>query len=161
MTDTFVNIKKKFFWADIVYVGGGNTKSMLNKWAYKKIEKNFVDFFRNEKLLSGISAGAKCWFKYILLEDKKNKTFELIENSKMAFLDGLFIPHFKLEQDKYLIDAIFSISPNFSRPIFAVTDCCALYFSKNNSISVLKSKKEAKAFIIDKKNGQINYKELI
>ena len=50
-------------WADIIYVGGGNTKKMIELWkkySFDKLLQNCVD----EKVLCGISAGANCWFNY-------------------------------------------------------------------------------------------------
>ena len=50
-------------WADVVYVGGGNTEFMLKKWReYGLIPKLKGVFEKDSAVLSGMSAGAICWF---------------------------------------------------------------------------------------------------
>ena len=44
--------------ADIIYVGGGNTKSMLAVWREWKLDKLLKKAYQNGKTLCGVSAGA-------------------------------------------------------------------------------------------------------
>ena len=48
--------------ADIIYVGGGNTKSMLGVWREWKLDILLKKAYLNGKILCGVSAGAICWF---------------------------------------------------------------------------------------------------
>ena len=48
--------------ADIIYVGGGNTKSMLAVWREWKLDELLKKAYQNGKILCGVSAGAICWF---------------------------------------------------------------------------------------------------
>ena len=50
-------------WADIIYVGGGNTKTMIELWKFNNFDK-ILKSHTQDKVLCGISAGANCWFKY-------------------------------------------------------------------------------------------------
>lgn len=50
-------------WADIIYVSGGNTEFMLNKWQEFGLSGKLKTVFeRDSAVLSGMSAGAICWF---------------------------------------------------------------------------------------------------
>ena len=51
---------------DIIYIGGGNTVFMLNIWKKNKLENIFKDAYEKGIMLSGVSAGAVCWFDWIL-----------------------------------------------------------------------------------------------
>src|SRR5262249_48177214 len=48
---------------DIIYVGGGNTKSMLAVWREWQLDKILLDTAKNGTVLAGISAGCICWFE--------------------------------------------------------------------------------------------------
>ena len=47
---------------DIIYVGGGNTKSMLAVWREWKLDKLLLKAYNRGAILCGVSAGAICWF---------------------------------------------------------------------------------------------------
>ena len=50
-------------WADIIYVGGGNTISMMQIWKQYELDKKLKNIYENDlAVLTGISAGAICWF---------------------------------------------------------------------------------------------------
>ncbi|MCL2017240.1 MAG: Type 1 glutamine amidotransferase-like domain-containing protein [Alphaproteobacteria bacterium] len=57
-------ITQKINDADIIYVGGGDTKLMLDTWKKHGVDKMLVDAWKSGKILSGLSAGAICWFDY-------------------------------------------------------------------------------------------------
>jgi dipeptidase E len=48
---------------DVVYVGGGNTKSALGVWREWGLDKTLVKAYDAGVLLCGMSAGAMCWFE--------------------------------------------------------------------------------------------------
>jgi dipeptidase E len=48
---------------DVIYVGGGNTKSMLALWREWGIDSILRQAYEQGVVLSGISAGAICWFE--------------------------------------------------------------------------------------------------
>ncbi len=51
------------FWADVIYVGGGDTISMMNVWKQYGLDKKLIKIYREDTaVLTGISAGAICWF---------------------------------------------------------------------------------------------------
>lgn len=84
--------KELMDWATVIYIGGGNTKLMLDKWH----EYNFDNLFKSyldKKIIVGISAGACIIFK------KFNTDVYLEETGEYRIIDGLdiipcmFTPH--------------------------------------------------------------------
>jgi dipeptidase E len=57
-------ISDKILSADIVYVGGGNTLKMLQIWRKTGVDKLLKKAYKNGVILTGLSAGAVCWFRY-------------------------------------------------------------------------------------------------
>ena len=47
---------------DIIFVGGGNTKSMLAVWKDWHLDKFLKNAYDKGAIMSGVSAGAICWF---------------------------------------------------------------------------------------------------
>lgn len=49
--------------ADILYVGGGDTAFMMETWKKHRLDQKLKDIYLSDQaVLSGISAGAMCWF---------------------------------------------------------------------------------------------------
>jgi len=55
-------IRRQISSADIIYVGGGNTLQMMRIWRRLGVDKLLISAYENGTVLSGISAGAICWF---------------------------------------------------------------------------------------------------
>ena len=48
---------------DVLYVGGGNTKSALGVWREWGLDRTLAKAYEAGALLCGMSAGAMCWFE--------------------------------------------------------------------------------------------------
>ena len=57
-----IDLKKHILKQDIVFVGGGNTKSMLAVWREWGLDSILYNAYLNGTIMSGVSAGAICWF---------------------------------------------------------------------------------------------------
>ena len=93
--------------ADIIYVGGGNTKSMLAVWREWKLDKLLLNAYKKGKILCGVSAGAICWFKQGITDSWASNLNTL---DCLGFIDGMACPHYQEESDrrpdlhKFLLD---------------------------------------------------------
>ena len=58
----FEKVKEKIDWADIIYEGGGDTNAMISLWKETGFDRVLFDAWKSGKVISGISAGAVCWF---------------------------------------------------------------------------------------------------
>lgn len=72
-------VKEKVAWADIIYEGGGDTKFMIKLWQDTGFDKVLYEAWNQGKVISGISAGAVCFFKSCNSETDSNSTVETFE----------------------------------------------------------------------------------
>lgn len=83
-------------WADIIYVGGGNSKVMMELWKFHGFDKLLKDC-SNDKVLCGISAVANCWFKYscsdYLQMETNNPEMPFMPLEGLGLIDLAFNPH--------------------------------------------------------------------
>jgi len=57
------DFEKHILQQDVVYVGGGNTKSALGVWREWGLDRVLAHAYASGVLLCGMSAGAMCWFE--------------------------------------------------------------------------------------------------
>ncbi len=91
------DLKRKVFDQDILFVGGGNTKSMLAIWKEWNFDEILVNAYKNGIVMSGVSAGAICWFSKGITDSFADK-LELIDC--LGILDGVACPHFDEEKER-------------------------------------------------------------
>ena len=91
-------LRNKVFEADIIYVGCGDTKTMIELWKKSGLDVILKDAFDSGIVISGLSAGANAWFKLcssdslkILLEDD---TAPMIELECLGWFNIFLTPHY-------------------------------------------------------------------
>lgn len=57
------NLRLKILNADIIYVGGGNTKQMISIWKKLDVDQYLREAYEHGIIMSGLSAGSMCWFE--------------------------------------------------------------------------------------------------
>lgn len=82
---------------DIIFVGGGNTKSMLAVWKEWGLDEILREAWRDGVVLSGSSAGAICWFQQGITDSWASGLNPL---DCLGFLPGSCCPHYDLESDR-------------------------------------------------------------
>ncbi|WP_075533663.1 peptidase E, partial [Candidatus Pelagibacter communis] len=82
---------------DIIYVGGGNTKSMLAVWREWKLDKLLLKAYQRGAILCGVSAGAICWFEKGITDSWASN---LNVMDCMGFLKGSCCPHYDGEKER-------------------------------------------------------------
>ena len=83
--------------ADIIFVGGGNTKSMLAVWKEWKLDKLLMKAYNRGVVLSGVSAGAICWFE-TGVTDSWASNLNVIDC--LGMLKGSCCPHYNSEKNR-------------------------------------------------------------
>ncbi len=91
------NLEKKVLSQDIIYVGGGNTKSMLAVWKEWNLNSILKLAYEKGIVMSGVSAGAICWFEHGITDSFLNK-LEII--SCLGFVNGIACPHYDEEKER-------------------------------------------------------------
>lgn len=90
-------IRRKILGADVIYVGGGNTLQMMCTWRRHGIDDLLRSAYENGTVLSGISAGAICWFDSGHSDSMSfydPREWDYINVRGMGLIDGIFCPHY-------------------------------------------------------------------
>lgn len=134
-TLTIKEISDKIFSSDIIYVGGGDTTNMLRVWRRLGVDKVLYEAYQKGIVLSGISAGAICWFEYYDNMDDITDINDLDILPGLSFVKGFGVPHYNelSIEEKRKINA--KLLENGIKGL-TIDDCVALIF-KNDKISVL------------------------
>ncbi len=82
---------------DAIFVGGGNTKSMLAVWRDWGLDLILRDAYDRGVVMSGVSAGAICWFE-AGLTDSWASDFKMMKC--MNFIPGNCAPHYDEEPER-------------------------------------------------------------
>lgn len=128
LTDS--NIQEIVHEQDILYVGGGNTQLMLEKWRQTRFDKVLKEAYANGVLLAGISAGAMCWFE-ICYSEKADDTYEEFEG--LGILESSLCPHYNDEKRQSLFDKW--ATKQLDRTIFTLEDNENLHFKNEKCIA--------------------------
>jgi len=113
---------------DLIYVGGGNTKSMLAVWKEWGLDAVLREAWQAGIVLSGVSAGAICWFQQGITDSFAD---ELRVLDCLGFLKGSCCPHYNGEPER---------RPSFHRLLregrildgFALEDYSAIHFTEED-----------------------------
>lgn len=155
----YEEIEKKIRNADLIYVGGGNTLHMLEVWRERGVDKLLIEAHNQGTVLSGISAGAICWFEYghsDSLRTGEEREFDFIRIEALGILKGIHCPHFNEELR----------SQDFPRMIkgtnlvgIALEDHSAMIF-EDQSYRVMTTRKDAHAYRIMNRDGDLLQEKL-
>lgn len=129
------NIEEKILNADIIYIGGGNTKYMLSEWKKVNLESKLINAHNNGTVIAGFSAGAYCFFKY---------NYEMIEG--FGVVNAISCVHYNEKNGEKRIEFYNNIKET-ELPGIALDNGTAIKFDKGN-YEILKSIKDARAFKI-------------
>lgn len=85
------NIEKFILGQDIIHVGGGNTSLIIDTWKKFGVDKIMKKAWRSGVILTGMSAGAICWFEDGITNPSPGKLTRL---PCLGILNGSFCPHY-------------------------------------------------------------------
>lgn len=159
--------------ADIIYVGGGSTTLLQQKWQEKGVIPLLQKAYENGTILCGLSAGANCWFEKsgaassMTPEEKADlekakKKFDIIDC--LNFIQVFFCPHYL--HDTYrrpvFLDKLKDLAiSNGDFIAYGVDNNAALVFVDGKMTEAIKSKPQAKAYEISLQSGKMTEKEII
>ncbi len=89
-------LRKTVFQYDAIYVGGGNTKLLLNEWRRIGLDIVLKEALYQGIVLSGISAGSICWFTQGNSDSEiiAGTSDKLIKIDGLGFIDAFHCPHY-------------------------------------------------------------------
>ena len=141
---------------DVIYVGGGNTKSMLALWREWGVDRILRQALDQGTVLSGVSAGAICWFEQGLTDSVPG---ELTPLDCLGFLPGSCAPHYDGEPDR---------RPRFHRLIgkgemtdgYGIDDKAGLHFIGGELLRVVAATAAAAAYRVEQLTTGVSETEL-
>lgn len=149
-------IKGKIEMADCIYIGGGDTVYMLDKWKQTGLDKLILKAYDDGKIICGLSAGAICWFTdmYTDYEIMRGQSSDYVLRKGLGVLDGCMCPHFN-DREQDFLDAL---SKGELDGAYCVENDCAIEFENGKYSRTISA--GGKAFYVSKINDKISKTEL-
>jgi len=152
------SIERKIFGSDIVYVGGGNTMKMIRIWKKYGVDKILKTAYeKGSPVLSGVSAGAICWFRYGNSDSKLKETGKLIRVKGLGFINILYCPHYNKE--KIRKPSLKKMMKKNHGIALAFHNCAAIEIIDSN-YRILSSKDRANAYKVYWKNNKFYHEKI-
>lgn len=148
---------QKILDCDLIYVGGGNTQKMLAIWRDFQIADALRQAGENGTVLSGLSAGAICWYEAGLSDSDRfsaepGSRWSLKRVDALGFLPGIFCPH--LDKEKRHEPLLELVRSSGERAI-ACDNGAAIYW-QDGVAQVLTSFPNAFAYIYTEQSGEVS-----
>lgn len=126
---------------DLIYVGGGNTRSMLALWREWEMDKILLEAYQMGIILCGVSAGAICWFEECITDS----VWPLGALKGLGILKGSCCPHYDSEPERrptYLN----KVKNKEVKPGIALEDYTAAHYIDGNLKQIIVSLDNKKAY---------------
>jgi dipeptidase E len=131
---------------DVVYVGGGNTASLLAVWRAHGVDTILRRAWEEGVVLCGISAGMNCWFEQSVTDSFGTRLAPLHDG--LGLLAGSACPHYDGEEQRRPVYRRLVTSGELS-PGWAADDGAALVFAGTELAEVVSSRPEAAAYRVE------------
>ena len=152
-------IRRKILSADVIYVGGGNTLLMMRVWRRLGVDKLLKAAYESGTVLSGISAGAICWFDSGHSDSMSfynPQKWEYINVKGLGLIPGILCPHYngmtrgvpRRKDFRDMIQKAGGIG-------VALENNCAIEFIDGRFYKVIRSKASARAYRLYKSSGEV------
>ncbi len=141
---------------DIMFVGGGNTKSMLAVWNEWGLPNLLKQAYIKGAVLAGVSAGAICWFNRGVTDSWAN-SLKIMDC--LGFIDGNCCPHYDEEEERRPEVHKFLKNGKLEQ-CYAIEGGCALHCVDGEIQNAVSFAPNKKAYFITPHNGVITEKEL-
>jgi peptidase E len=136
---------------DVIYVGGGNTKSLLAVWRDWGVIELLREAWECGVVLTGVSAGAICWFEQGLTDSFSDGLRPL---GCLGFLPGSCCPHFDGEAQR---------RPSYHKLLsageiaagVAIEDWTGVHYVDGEIHKVIASKRGARAYSMRSAHGSV------
>ena len=145
------NLEKIIMKNDIIFVGGGNTKSMLAVWRDWGLDIILKKAYESGVIMSGVSAGAICWFQKGITDSWANK-LNIIDC--LSFTKGNCCPHYDEEAERKPSLSNFIVNEQINE-CFAIEGGCALHIKNDAVFKAVSFKEEKNSFLVKKEDEKI------
>jgi dipeptidase E len=139
---TFSELEHDILNTDIIYIGGGNTKYLVEQLKSTGIDKLLIKAYNSGIICSGLSAGSYCWFRY---------NYDLIEG--MNVINAVNCVHYD-QKDEISKNKLYDVVKEKNIIGYAIDNQVALEFI-DDDIKVIKSNDTKNAYRISSIDGKI------
>ena len=139
---THNELEKEILNADIIYIGGGNTRHLVEELKDKELDKILIKAYNSGIVCSGLSAGSYCWFRY---------NYDLIEG--MNVINAVNCVHYD-QKDEISKNKLYDVVKEKNIIGYAIDNQVALEFI-DDDINVIKSNDIKNAYRISSIDGKI------
>lgn len=141
---------------DILYVGGGNTRSLLALWRGWEVDSVLRRLWQNGMILAGPSAGAICWFEEGSTDSIPGRLSVL---NCLGFLEGSCCPHYNSEPDRRPSYRAM-VGEGRCRPGFALDDHAALRFVGDKLAESVSAAEGAAVYRVERNGDKVEETKL-
>ncbi len=135
---------------DVIYVSGGNTKSMLALWKEWGLDVILRKAWEQGVILAGLSAGSICWFEEGLTDSYGDKLMPL---KCLGLLQGSNSPHYDGDAKRRPVYQKFILDGKIQDG-YAADDGVALHFVGTKLIKAVSSRPCSKAYYVNTNIGK-------
>jgi dipeptidase E len=133
---------------DVIYVGGGNTASLLAVWRAHGLDEILRSAWRQGVVLCGLSAGMNCWFEQSVTDSFGGGKLAPLHDG-LGLISGSSCPHYDGEEQR---------RPTYLRLVegdeladgWAADDGAALVFRGEELVEVVASRPRAAAYRVER-----------
>lgn len=136
------NVHEWILAQNLIYVGGGNTKSMLGVWREWNLGPMLLEAAHQGTILSGVSAGAVCWFE-TAFSDSAGTGYSPL--ACLGFNPGSCCPHYSTEPTR---SALYekSIQVKHTPAGIGIDDGVAVHLRNAEVVQVISARTDAHAY---------------
>lgn len=146
------DLKAFLFEQDIIYVGGGNTKSLMALWKEWGLDQTLREAWESGMILAGLSAGSICWFEEGITDSVPGSLTVL---KCLGLLKGSNCPHYDGEAGR---------RPSYHRLLltglisdgYATEDGVGLHFVGERLEKIVTSRPDAKAYRLERRGESVD-----
>ena len=151
-----IKLKEHIDDQDIIFVGGGNTKSMLAVWKDWGLDNILKNAYENGTIMSGVSAGAICWFEKGITDSWKDHQSIL---PCLSFVKGVCCPHYDEEPERipYVKEILQEKKIN---KCIAIEGFCALHLINDEPKYSINFGTKNKCYEVTHKNSKIMHNQI-
>ena len=145
------DLKELILKQDIIFVGGGNTKSMLAVWKDWGLDLLLKEAYEKGVIMSGVSAGAICWFDQGITDSWAE---DLKVMDCLGFIEGACCPHYDEEpQRKPSLNKF--ITEKVLKSCYAVDGGCALHIEDEKEFKSVVFSENKNSFLVEMKDNKV------
>ena len=153
----YSEIDQRIMNADIIYVGGGDTKYLIDIWKKNKVDIVLKKAMNANTILCGLSAGSICWFEKGISDTESfssNQKWNYSLVDALGFIPGVHCPHFDEREQE---EAFHRYLRNNDIGFIGIENRCAIIIEDRN-YRIIRSDKNKNAYKVKSTKGNITKK---